>query len=215
MIITYCIIGITCLVSYLCFNNRESMMKLAHVPTMVEKHKEYYRLLTSGFVHSDTMHLFFNMFTLYFFGRNIEMVFQHEIMFGENIGTTAYLVFYLSAIVAANAPTFIKNKDNYTYVGIGASGAVSAVIYACILFFPLEPIYIFAALPIPSWLYGILYLAYESYAHKNVNDNVAHDVHFSGAIYGILFITAYNYEILLSCISQIIGAVQSGNILSN
>lgn len=212
MIITYAIIGFTCLVSFLCFNNRDSFMKLAHIPTMVDKHKEYYRLLTSGLVHADIMHLFLNMFVLYGFGGFVESEFKSTSMFGQNIGGTMYLLFYLSAIIASNLPTSNKNKDNYSYVGIGASGATSAILFAAILFYPLAELRLYLAIPIPAWLFGILYLAYESYANKNINDNVAHDVHFAGAIYGILFVTAYNYKVLLNCIDQIQYAIQTGNI---
>jgi membrane associated rhomboid family serine protease len=212
MIITYAIIGFTCLVSYLCWNNPESFTKLAHIPTRVEHQGEYYRLFSAGFVHADSMHLIFNMFSLYSFGSLAEQIFMSEYMFGERIGGTMFLVFYVSAIVAANAPAFIKNKENYNYIGVGASGAVSAVIYACILFVPTAKLYIFFAIPMPAWLFGFLYLAYESYANKNINDNIAHDVHFAGAIYGILFVAAKNFDVLLSFMEQVEHSITTGSI---
>lgn len=209
MIITYAIIGFTCLVSYLCWNNPESFSKLAHIPTRVENQGEYYRLFSAGLVHADMMHLIFNMFSLYSFGSLAEEIFKSEYMFGESIGGTMFLVFYVSAIMAANAPAFIKNKNNYSYIGVGASGAVSAVIYACILFVPNAQLRVFFAIPMPAWLFGFLYLAYESYAHKNVNDNIAHDVHFAGAIYGVLFIAAKNFDVVLYFIDQVQSSITS------
>ncbi|MFZ4545204.1 MAG: rhomboid family intramembrane serine protease [Saprospiraceae bacterium] len=205
------IIGLTCLVSFLCFNDRERFYKLAHIPALVERNKEYVRLLTAGFVHADVMHLFLNMFVLYSFGEIAEQIFRSEFMFGADKGGLMYLLFYMSAIVVANVPTFLKHRHHSSYVGVGASGATAAVIYACILFMPLGKIYIFLALPVPAWLFGILYLIYESYAAKNVNDNIGHDVHFNGALYGILFITAVQPDVLVSCIEKIQFALSSGS----
>ena len=206
------IIGLTCLISFLCFNDSRRFYKLANIPELAEKNNEYIRLLTSGFVHADIMHLFLNMFVLYSFGEIAEMIFRSEAMFGEIQGGFMYLVFYLSSIVVANVPTFLKHRHQHGYVGVGASGAVAAVIYACILFMPLGKIYIFMALPVPAWLFGILYLVYESYAAKNMSDNIGHDVHFNGAVYGLLFVSAVQPDVLLNFLEEIKMALLSGNI---
>jgi membrane associated rhomboid family serine protease len=208
--ITYAIIGTTCLVSFLCFNNRESFDKLAHKPTMVDKYGEYYRLLTSGFVHADPTHLFLNMFVLFNFGPLLEKIFTWDEMFGQ-MGNTAYILFYVAAVIAANLPTYMKNRDNYTYTGIGASGAIAALLFACILFIPMAELRVFFAIPIKAWLFAILYIAYETYADKNINDGVAHDVHLSGALFGILFVGAFNFERLLSFIETVKMSILTGN----
>lgn len=185
------------------FNNDELKYKLADIPYYVNTRKEYYRFITSGFVHQDIMHLFLNMFVLYNFGTLAEDIFNSSIMFGPKLGNTFYLIFYITAIIVANLPTYIKHKFNTNYIGLGASGATSAVIFACILFIPTSKILFFGVLPIPAWIFGILYILYESYAAKNVNDNVAHDVHFAGAIYGVLFVSAYNPTVLIAFIDTI------------
>lgn len=206
------IIGLTCLVSFLCFNDRERFYKLAHIPSVAERNNEYVRLLTAGFVHADIMHLFLNMFVLYSFGEIAEQIFESDDMFGEAQGGLMYLLFYISSIVVANVPTFLKHRHHSGYVGVGASGAVAAIIYACILFMPLGKIYIFMALPIPAWLFGILYLVYESYAAKNMSDNIGHDVHFNGAIYGLLFVSVVQPTVLINFVQEIQMALSSGNI---
>jgi membrane associated rhomboid family serine protease len=209
--ITYAIIGVTCLVSFLCFSNEESFNRLAHIPTRIDRNGEYYRLLTSGFVHANPPHLFLNMFVLFNFGPLLEEIFKTERMFGE-FGSTSYLLFYLSAIVAANAPTYVKNRDNFSYIGIGASGAIAALLFACIVFIPMLPLRVFFMIPIKAWLFGVLYLLYETYADKNVSDGVAHDVHLSGAFYGILFIAVYNFDSVINFIEVVQMSILSGKV---
>jgi len=98
-----------------------------------------------------------------------------------------YVVFYLVAIVAANIVPFIRNKDNYAYSAIGASGAISALLFSYILFDPMGTILLYAVIPIKAFIWGGIYLLYESWASRNANDNIGHDAHFYGAVFGILF----------------------------
>ena len=139
---------------------------------------EYYRLLSSGFIHSDWNHLFFNMFALYMFGNNVE-----NMGIGEK-----FIILYLSGIVIASLPSFLKNRNNSYYRSLGASGGVSSLIFFVIYNYPWSKIgIIFIPIGIPSILFGVLYLAYEAIMAKRGMGNVNHNAHFWGAIYGLFF----------------------------
>ena len=132
MTLTYIFIGITVAISLYAWNNANIMNKWIMNPYSVQKYKEYYRFLTSGFLHADYGHLFFNMFSLYFFGRNVEYYFSA--LFGEQMGGILFAVLYLGGIIVANYPDFAKHKDDSFYNALGASGGVSAVVFSAILF---------------------------------------------------------------------------------
>ena len=125
----------------------------------------------------------FNMFTLYFLGDYCADLFMAKYQAAGNI---IYPLFYLSAIAFASVPSFIKNRDNIGYRALGASGGVSAVIFYFILDEPWGMLYLFAIIPIPAIVLGVLYLVYESYMAKKGNDNIGHDAHIAGAVYGII-----------------------------
>ncbi len=146
---------------------------------------QYYRFVTSGFIHADFMHLFFNMFTLYNFGGFIESVLQNK--FGLEIGRAAYLVFYIVAIIVSDIPSYFKHKGNPNYNSLGASGAVSAVLFGAILFFPTGVLSIWF-IPIPAFLFAILYLWYTYYEMRRGMGYVNHSAHWWGAIFGIVVI---------------------------
>lgn len=152
-------------------------------PYTVIREKQYYRMLSSGFIHNGWMHLFFNMLALYFFGRNVEYIFSS--IFG-GAGPYIFLIFYLTAIIVADIPTLLKNKDNPGYFSLGASGGVSAVVLCWILFFPTETIYIYF-IPMPGFILGFFYIVYSYYQSKNPESHINHDAHLAGAIYGIIF----------------------------
>ena len=177
MSVTLAIIIINCIVSFICFNNAEYFNKLAHIPFIESRFGEYSRLITSGFVHANLMHLGINMYVLYQFGTLVE----------ERMGSIMFIIMYLGAILIANIPSYFKQKDNREYIAIGASGAVSATLFSFILFRPWDTLGVFGIIPMPAFVFGLLYLAYEQYASKNMNDNVGHDAHISGAIFGFLF----------------------------
>ncbi|WP_347841455.1 rhomboid family intramembrane serine protease [uncultured Draconibacterium sp.] len=182
--IVWFIIGVTALISYVAFSNRTLSSKLQFNAAQIIHRKEYYRLVSHAFIHANWAHLGVNMLVLYFFGRNVVVYFAHY--FG-NKGTAYFLLLYLGGILAANTWSLIKHKNNYYYNAVGASGAVSAVLFAAIFFQPWEPLYLFAILPIPGILFAIGYLFYSYQMSKKQTDNVAHDAHFLGAVFGFVF----------------------------
>lgn len=180
------IIIVTCAVSILCFYGRLDIDALKFNAYSVRHGRKWYRLLTYGFVHGGWGHLIFNMLTLYFFGRVTESYFCAA--FGTVAGQVIYALFYLSAIVVSSIGDLIKFKDDYFYNAVGASGAVSAVLFASILFEPKMGIYMyFIPIPIPGYIFAPLYLLYCWYMAKRNADNIGHSAHFWGAVYGLAF----------------------------
>lgn len=182
--IVWFIIGITVLISYIAFQNRELSAKLQFNAAQIIHRKEYYRLISHAFIHANWSHLGVNMLVLYFFGRNIILYLGYY--FG-NRATAYFLLLYFGGILASNIWGLIKHKNNYYYNAVGASGAVSAVLFATIFFQPWEPLYLFAILPIPGILFAAGYLFYSYQMSKKKTDNVAHDAHFLGAVFGFIF----------------------------
>ena len=183
MNVTILIIIVTCIVSFLCFNNRALFDQLKHHPASEANSGEWYRMISSGFLHADYFHLGINMYVLYVFGSFVENQFLGQ--YGEAIGRFIYLLLYLVMIVLADVPSFIKHKNNYHYSAIGASGAVSGVLFIFILLRPWAQLELYFFIPIPAIIFGILYLMYSSWASKNARDNIGHDAHFFGAVAGM------------------------------
>ena len=153
---TIIIIAFTVLVSWQAFNNRRLEDRLILWPPAVSRFHQYDRLLTHGFIHADWQHLIFNMITLFFFGRQVEQVFG-----GGITGMLGFVFFYLSAIVMAILPTYLRHKNDSHYRSLGASGGVSAVLFAFILLAPWAKMIIFPIpIPIPAILYAVLDVAY-------------------------------------------------------
>jgi membrane associated rhomboid family serine protease len=181
--LTFILIGITALISYQAFNNRELFYKSAFHPASIKEFGQYFRFLSSGFIHADWGHLAINMYVLYLFGDILEQIFT-QMMFSPVIGRIVFLVFYLSAIVVSDIPSYFKHKDNSGYSAVGASGATSALVMAYILF---DPWNWFIFPPVPGVVLAVGYLWYSSYMSKRGNDLIAHDAHLWGAVYGIVF----------------------------
>ncbi|TAH43629.1 MAG: rhomboid family intramembrane serine protease [Elusimicrobia bacterium] len=180
---TLVIIAITCVVSFMAFGNRKLLDDLILWPPAISRGKQYYRLVSYGFIHADGTHLLFNMFTLYFFGTFSER------FVSEYIGTLGYVGFYLSAIVVSILPTYLRNAHNPAYRSLGASGAVSAVLFAFVLMQPWSTILIFF-IPCPAIVYAVVYVGYSIYMDRKGTDNINHSAHLWGAAYGVLFMLA-------------------------
>jgi len=196
--ITLIIIIFTSIVSITSFNRHDQIDKLSFWPYMINERKEWYRFLTSGFVHSDFMHLFFNMFTLWFFGNVMEQYFQ--LYFGSRF---FFILLYVLGLVLPDISTYFRQKDNISYRAIGASGAVSAVLFATIIFDPWMMIQVFF-IPLPAIVFGVLYLVYSWYMAKRAIDNVGHDVHFWGAVLGLIFPIVLKPELGLLFIDRLL-----------
>lgn len=180
--LTTIIVAVTCLVSWLAFNNPRLVERLILWPPAIDRQKQYDRLVTHGFIHADWMHLIFNMVTLWSFGRAMEAFYV------ERIGHIGYLAFYLSAIVIAILPTYMRHRRDAGYRSLGASGAVSAVLFAFILLAPWSPIYLFfIPIGIPAFLFAAIYVGYSIWMDKRGGDNINHSAHLFGAAYGIMF----------------------------
>lgn len=175
------IIIVTCIISITAFSRPGEIDKLSMWPYMVKEHNQYYRFITAGLVHADYMHLGFNMLTMWFFGKYIEIMFQQ--VFG---GKLYFLLFYVLALIISDIPSYIRHRNNYSYRSIGASGAVSAVVFAFILFQPWAKIIVFV-IPMPAILYGVLFLGYSVYMSRRGGDGINHDAHFWGAVFGVVF----------------------------
>ena len=184
MSITIVIIVVTVLISFYSFNRRDIMARLMMNPYMIMHRREYYRVVTSGFIHKDHMHLLFNMFTLYFFGEYVERIFDY--VFGA-AGPAYFVILYVSAIVVSDLTTLHKHKDNPRYNSLGASGAVSALVFVFILFLPLEELCLYVFICMPGFILGALYIVYSYTQAKRNRDFINHDAHLFGAIYGVLF----------------------------
>jgi membrane associated rhomboid family serine protease len=177
---TLILIAITVVVSWLSFSRTRLLDRLTLWPPAIDRKHEYDRLVTHGFVHADWMHLFFNMFTLYFFGPLAER------FYAQAIGPLAFPVFYLAAIVVAILPTYMRHRHDAAYRSLGASGAVAAVMFTYVLFDPWGRIYLFFGIPCPAIVFGVLYLAYSAWADaRGGHGNINHSAHFWGAAFGI------------------------------
>ncbi len=196
-ITTISIIIATCLVSYKVMESPSEKMKLVFSPYYIKNRKEYARFLTSGLIHGDWFHLIFNMYVLYSFGKNVEII--YKAMFGM-AGQLLFLALYIGGIICAHIPNYIRHKDNPGYASLGASGAVSGVLFSSILFDPWGGIgFVFIpGLWIPGFLIGILYLAYSSYMSKKNRGRIDHTAHLAGAIFGFLFTLALNPSIIFT-----------------
>ena len=196
MSFTLIIVAITVIVSIAAFSNVDLLNKLILWPRQMNSPAEYYRFITSGFIHADWNHLFFNMFALYFFGENIEN--------GLGISGALFLAIYISGIVLSSIPSFVKNRNNSYYRSLGASGGVSTIVFMTIYFFPWSKISLmFIPIGIPAILFAVLYLIYSVVMSKRGVGNVNHDVHIWGSIYGLIIAAIVDPSHGISFIDQL------------
>jgi membrane associated rhomboid family serine protease len=181
--ITTIIVVITAIISVMAFNNSTLLHKSIFNPYIIKRNKEWFRFWSAGFIHADFMHLGFNMLALFSFGKYVEQA------FGEYIGSAGrlmYILLYFVGMFFSHIFSYIKNQDNPSYNALGASGAVSAVIFSSIVLFPNSEIF-FYFIPIKAYIFGPLYLIMSAYLAKQGNDNIGHDAHFYGALFGVGF----------------------------
>jgi len=196
--ITLVIIIITVLVSLGGFSNHKIINDLIFYPPAITEQKQWYRFFTCGLIHADVGHLLWNMLSLYLFGKYVEENFMvdgatGQALFGQN-GKIIYLVMYVAALFVCLLPTFAKHKNDYYYRSLGASGAVSAVIFAGLLLEPRNRVGLFIIPPvIPGYVFGPLYLIITSYLGRQSRDNVNHSAHFWGAVFGTAFVVVLAY----------------------
>jgi membrane associated rhomboid family serine protease len=191
MNITLIIVVITAIISISAFSNQRIIDELIFTPPAVSKRNQWYRFLTCALIHADFMHLGFNMYSFYMFGGLVEDNFR--ILF-ESYGPILYLALYVISQFLCLLPTYLKNKENYYYRSLGASGAVSAVIFAGIFLFPMQKLgIILIPIGIPGFIFGFIYLAISVYLDRKGTSNINHSAHFYGAIAGIMLLIVFGY----------------------
>ncbi|VEG13984.1 rhomboid family intramembrane serine protease [Moraxella cuniculi] len=194
---TTAIIIITVIISIAAWQSRPLLERLIFYPPAVQR-GQYDRLLTHGFIHANGMHLLFNMFTLYFFGRAIERFYI------DKFGSLGFVAFYVLAIVVAIIPSYLRHKNNARYRSLGASGAVSAVLFAYILFAPWSTLYLFAIVPIPAIVFAIAYVGYSIWADRQHGGSINHSAHLFGAVFGVVATIIIEPSIVLYFIEKLL-----------
>lgn len=178
MYYSFIILGLTIIITLLAWNNANVQYGFMMRPYAVIHENKWYQTLTSGFVHADFSHLAFNMITFFFFGQALEMT----------IGTPHLLILYVSALLVSSIPSLLIHGNNPNYATLGASGAVEAVIFSFILFYPFEKLYLFfIPIGIPAILFGVLFLGYSLFESRRRTGKINHDAHIAGAAWGISY----------------------------
>jgi membrane associated rhomboid family serine protease len=203
--LTLIIVIVTVLTSVAAFRRRELFYRFDLSPSRIVHQGQYYRIFTHAFLHADYWHLGINMLVLYSFGTYIEQKFAaleaQGVIFS---GTFFYLLLYLGSIAVASISTVTRYRNQENYSAVGASGAVSAVVFAYIFFAPLNKIYFYMVLPIPGILFGVLYLVYSSYMGRRNKDNINHSAHFWGAVAGFLFPLLLDPSLFMDFLDQLL-----------
>ena len=177
------IFAFTIVTSLYAFSNPQLFGKFMFHPYSVSRKRHVYTLFTSGLIHRDWSHLLFNMLTFYFFGFALESILVSLSPWGH----LHFALLYLIGLVVSDLRTLFKERNNIHYYSLGASGAISAVLFSFILFQPKTMLGIFFVIPMPAWLFAFLYLGYCVWASKNARDSINHDAHFYGAVFGLVF----------------------------
>lgn len=198
---------LTIIVSALAFQNNNLSRKFIFNPYLIHTQKQWYRFFSSGLIHADVMHLAINMFVLYSFGGIVEFYFGE--VFGERGGFYFFLM-YVSSLMMSLIPTFNANKLNPLYNGLGASGAVSSVVFASILFDPVNKMCLYGIICLPGIIFGVAYLVYCYYMGKRGDTNINHSAHLWGAIYGFGYTALLQPGLLVDFFRKLINF---GNVL--
>ncbi|MDQ3050957.1 MAG: rhomboid family intramembrane serine protease [Bacteroidota bacterium] len=197
---TNLIVGITVVLSIMALYNHNLMQRLIFNPYMITERREWYRFITSGFIHADWMHLIVNMLVLWSFGNVVER--YYEAIFEEK-AVFYFILLYLGGLVISIAPSYKRHMHNAGYNALGASGAVAAVLFTAILFQPLEKVYLYGIIGLPGIFLGVAYLAYSYYMDKKGGDFINHDAHFWGAVFGVVFTVALKPSVFLHFLDQL------------
>lgn len=205
MSLTLILVAVTALISYRGFTDQAAVAKLMLYPIQMKARGEWYRFFSHGFVHADWGHLLINMIVLYQFGDFLEHSFIS--VFGAGVGQILYVLLYISAIIVSSVPSYLKNQDNPGYSAVGASGATSALVFGYILF---NPWGWFAFPPLPALIFGVLYLFYSSYMEKRGMDNIGHNAHFWGAVYGVVFTVIAAFAFQPELVNYFIAQIMQG-----
>ncbi|HXP50618.1 MAG TPA: rhomboid family intramembrane serine protease [Bacteroidia bacterium] len=203
--VTYTIIAINCIVSFMGFSDRNFFEKYLYRPYNIHHNRgEWYRVFTSAFLHANVPHLFFNMFAFYSFGSILES--QIFPGFFHEKALFYYILLYIGAIIVSAVPAFEKHKNTYAYAAVGASGAVSAVVFSFILIDPMAPLQLmFLPFNFTAWMFGGLYLIYSWYMSKHGHDNIGHDAHLWGGLFGVVFTLILHPAFAMAFVNQITG----------
>jgi len=179
------LVAVTVVISLVAFNNPDIFNRLKFNAYLIKYRKEGWRFFSYALIHAGFLHLFINMYVLYSFGGIVEESFQQ--LFGLR-GVLYYALLYVGGVIFSTLFDFRKYKEDPHYNAVGASGAVSAVVFSSILFYPGGGIYIFPIpFAIPAWAFAILYLVYSAYMGRRGGDNIGHNAHFWGAVFGVVF----------------------------
>jgi membrane associated rhomboid family serine protease len=162
-------------------------------PYWLLRRKQYDTIITSGFIHGDVGHLLFNSLTFYFFAPDLE----------RRIGTARFVALYFIGLVLSSLGTVYKQRNNQNYAALGASGAILAVLFAFIVYYPKRMLYLYFAIPIPAALFAFGYVAYSWWASKHARDNINHDAHLDGAITGLIFVGLTDFPAWSRALHQI------------
>ncbi len=203
--ITVIIVIITAIVSFSAFSSQKIIDDLIFYPPAVSKRNQWYRFFSCGLIHADWGHLLFNMLSLYFFGPGVERAYTY---FFPESGRWLYLLLYVTALMASLLPTYFKHKENYYYRSLGASGAVSAIIFSGLLLSPDSEVFLFLIpIPIPGFIFAPLYILLSAWMDRRGGDNINHSAHIWGALYGLAFTLLVGYmsgnNIILIAIDEI------------
>jgi len=201
---TYAIIILTVLISIAAFNNEELFKRFRFNAWLIKEKKQSWRFFSYAVLHAGWMHLLVNMFVFFSFGRYVEQAFIQ--VFGVGQGLLYFVLLYVGGVVFSTLYDYNKQKANPYYDAVGASGAVAAVLFSSILLAPVNSLFIFPIpFPVPAWLFGLLYLVYSAYMGKKGADNIGHNAHFFGAIFGLLFTIAIHPAFATGFIRQLFG----------
>jgi len=200
--LTLIIVIVTSIVSYRAFNSPTMMAKWMFIPYQVKGYREYYRVISHGFIHGDLMHLVFNMFSLYSFGELLEYALGS--LRTPMQGYLLYLLIYLGGIVVATLPSMLKHGDNPAYRSVGASGGVSSILMATMMLFPDASIGFFFFIPMKAYIAIPVFFLIEHLMQRSGKTGIAHDAHMGGALFGLLSILAIDPQ----CLTRLMAAIQ-------